>query len=162
MAYQLSPAILSNPTDASNVKSFDDAAAQMPLPYDSSEEYRRRLESVTASKTSKVKTTPTGRDMDQYQYLMSREKRVLDTVDRVVNDSLAKKDEGSTLLGLPVHTLAMRCAGSLRALLDDLVASRSIEDVVKALVDPLRRPYIGIAMVAIGVIVGLLEIAATP
>jgi hypothetical protein len=98
--------------------------------------------------------------MDQYQYLMSREKRVLDTIDRVVNDSLVKKEEGSTLLALPVHTLAMKSAGSLRALLDDLMVSRSYEDVIKALMDPERRPYIGIAMVVIGIIVGLLEIAS--
>ena len=155
MAYQLSPAILSNPTDATNLKSFDAAASQMPLPYDSSEEYRRLLESVTSSKSS-----PTGSDMDQYQYLMSREKRVLDTIDRVVNDSLVKKEEGSTLLDLPVHTLAMKSAGSLRALLDDLMVSRSYEDVIKALTDPMRRPYIGIALVVIGIIVGLLEIAS--
>ena len=156
MAYQLSPAILSNPTDATNLKLFDAAASQMPLPYDSSEEYRRLLESVTSSK----KSSPTGSDMDQYQYLMSREKRVLDTIDRVVNDSLVKKEEGSTLLALPVHTLAMKSAGSLRALLDDLMVSRSYEDVIKALMDPERRPYIGIAMVVIGIIVGLLEIAS--
>lgn len=156
--YQISPA--SNPTDATNLQSFEEAAAQLPLPYDSSEEYRRLLESVSSSKTSKVKTMPTGSDMDQYQHLMSREKRVLDTIDRVVNDSLSKKDDESSLLGLPVHTLALRSAGSLRALLDDLVVSRSIEDVVRALTDPLRRPYIGVALVTIGIIVGLLEIAS--
>jgi hypothetical protein len=149
-----------NKTDAVNDKLFAEAAVQMPLPFDSQAEYRKLLESVAENKSKNVNVSPTGSDMDQYQYLMSRERRVLDTVDRVVNDSISTRNEGSTLLGLPIHVLAMRTAGSMRALLDDLVTSRSIDDAIKALYDPLRRPYLGIALIALGVIVGILEVAS--
>ena len=146
-----------NSTDAVNEKLFAESVAQMPLPFDSQSEYRKLLESVTEDKH---KPNQVGSDMDQYQYLMSRERRVLDTVDRVVNDSISTRNEGSTLLGLPIHVLAMRTAGSMRALLDDLVNSRSIEDVIKALYDPIRRPYVGIALIAAGVLIGMLEVAS--
>lgn len=163
MSYLVSPASLVNPTDISNAKSFTEAAAQMPPPYDPNEEYRRLLETVASNQEGRPlgkKGFPTGSQLDGYQYLMSKERRVLDTVDRVVNDSLTKNEEGSTLLSLSVQALVMRTAGSLKALLDDLVVSRSTEDIIKALTDPHRLPYIGIALVAIGVMIGMLELAA--
>lgn len=149
--------------ELSDVKTVDKASNimdEMPPPYDSQSEYRKLLESVSENKSTNLSVSPTGSDLDQYQYLMTRERRVLDTVDRVVNDSISTQNEGSTLLGLPIHVLAMRTAGSLRALLDDIMISRSFDDVIKALMDPLRRPFVGIALIAAGVIIGMLEVAS--
>jgi len=152
------PALL-NPTDASAAADFSAAAAAMPPPFDPSEEYRMLLETTRKDgrRGGRSKVDASGRQQDAYQYLMSRERRVLDTVDRVVNDSIRNKEEGSTLLGLPIHELAMRTAGALRALLDDLIACRSLSDVKEALYDPARLPFLGVALVSLAVFVGMLS-----
>lgn len=130
--------------------------------YDPSEEYRKLLEVTDPVRRARqpVAKGPSdfsGRLPDSYQYLMSRERRVLDTVDRVVNDSIAKEDAEKTLFGMPVHELAMRTIGSVRALIDDLVAARNIADVAAALRDPRRRPYLGVAMVAVALLLASLQ-----
>lgn len=155
-----------NPTDMASADAATAALSELPPPFDPADEYRRLLESVAAEDDGRRGRrgggTPTVL-MDPYQQLMAKERRVLDTVDRVVNDSLAKRDADSatsSLLAQPVHVLAMRTAGALRALLDDLVASRSLRDVGQALSDPLRRPYIGVALVGIAVMMGMIELAS--
>lgn len=97
---------------------------------------------------------------DPYQYLMSREDRVLKTLNRVVDDNLANRHTTATtsLFAMPVHEIAMRTAGSLRSLLDDLLISRSIDDVKSAMFDPIRTPYLGLALVAIAILLGMIEI----
>jgi hypothetical protein len=133
--------------------------------YDPSEEYRKLLELTDPSRRlkdpkSSIAKGPSdfsGRLPDTYQYLMSRERRVLDTVDRVVNDSIVKDESERTLFGMPVHELTMRTVGSVRALIDDLISARNLSDVSAALSDPRRRPYLGVAMVAIALILASLQ-----
>ena len=129
--------------------------------FDPSDEYRRLLEAAAPRGAGGGGGGPEGssggRRPEAYQYLMSRERRVLDTVDRVVNDSIVKEDAGRTLFGMPAHELAMRAIGAVRALFDDLVAARSIEDATHALADPDRRPYLGVAMVAIALLMAAIN-----
>ena len=144
-----------NPTDAVNETAFREAAAQMPPPFDPSEEYRKLLAVAEGRERERD-----GTKQEDYQYLMSRERRVLDTVDRVVNDSIATREAAEGLLTMPLHLLAMRSAGALRGLLDDLVASRSLEDARRALSDRKRLPFIGVAMIAVAVLLGFVELSA--
>ena len=151
-----------NPTDAARKAAFDNGARAGPAPYDPSEEYRRLLEIATDGGGRKKKH---GRNdspaaPDAYQHLMSRERRVLDTVDRVVNDAVKHKsaDADRSLLDTPIHELAMRTVGAIRALFDDLVASRSIEDVLAALKDPTRTAYVGLALIALAAFLGALQV----
>ncbi len=154
----LSPAVL-GPTDASRAASFDAAAAAAPLPFDPSQEYRRLLEAAEPKRRAKKDGESLGKP-DAYQYLMSRERRVLDTVDRVVNDSITKEDTERSLLGMPVHELAMRTIGAVRSLLDDLIAARSVEDGRQAILDHGRMPFLGIALVALAVFMGMVHLAS--
>ncbi|GAX84784.1 hypothetical protein CEUSTIGMA_g12206.t1 [Chlamydomonas eustigma] len=120
-----------NKTDALADVTFAKAATSLPPPYDPSEEYRRILQIASADAKTAARAAnaeASGRQLDGYQYLMSREKRVLDTVDRVVNDSIRSDTKRTTVVGMPIQELAMRSVGAVSSLLDDLVASKSRSD----------------------------------
>jgi hypothetical protein len=145
--------------------SSDSSAAQQLGAFDPSDEYRKLLELTdphAARRLKKGKGAPgpsdlSGRLPDSYQYLMSRERRVLDTVDRVVNDSIVRDAGASSIFGVPVHELAMRTVGAIRALLDDLIAARSVSDVSDAIRAPRRLPYLGVALVSVALILAALQ-----
>lgn len=137
----------------------DPAATQDP--FDPSEEYRKLLELTAAEPSSGGRERRASRavsgESDAYQALMAKERRVLDTVDRVVNDSiLSRAAAESALFGMPVHELVMRTVGAMRALFDDLVASRTLAEAGAAVRDPQRRPFLGVALVAAAVFAGML------
>ena len=137
--------------------------SQQPDAFDPSEEYRKLLEAASPPRAGGGRPrakdpASTGKSMDAYQHLMSRERRVLDTVDRVVNDSIVREDGGRTLFGMPVHELAMRAVGAVRSLVDDLIAARTIEDAKTALIDAGRRPYLGVALVAAALLLAALNL----
>lgn len=94
-----------------------------------------------------------------YTRLMSKERRVLDTVDRVVNDSSERRASESLLHKMPVHEIVMRTLGATRALWDDIIEVRTVDDVVRALVDKQRLPYIGIMLIAIAVVLAVIQTA---
>jgi hypothetical protein len=155
MSSRMDPAVL-GPTDAARQTAFDQGASAGPTPFDPSEEYRRLLEAVdppapVRRNGANRRSSGSPAKPDSYQYLMSRERRVLDTVDRVVNDALTRDAGDRSLFGMPIHELAMRTLGAVRALFDDLVASRSLDDGLKALRDPIRMPFVGIALIALAV-----------
>jgi hypothetical protein len=151
-------------------------AAERAEPFDPSEEYRRLLD-LTAPDLARVGmrhprgAARTGRKRpvrsadpkdpgDVYQDLMARERRVLDTVDRVVNDASRERREAGTLAGMPVHEVVMRTVSAVTALFEDLVVCRSLEDLRAALaVEPARRPFLGIALVALAILLGMVHIA---
>ena len=161
----MDPAVL-GPTDAARQAAFDEGASAGPTPFDPSEEYRRLLEAVDPpapirrNGAANRRSSGSPAKPDSYQYLMSRERRVLDTVDRVVNDALTRDAGDRSLFGMPVHELAMRTLGAVRALFDDLVASKSLDDGVKALRDPARMPFVGMALVALAVFMLFLSAAS--
>jgi len=164
--YAVRAAMFQNQADAAAEAAYRDAAEGAPPPFDPSEEYRKLLEIAEPRRARRrprggVETVKAATDEGEaYQYLMSRERRVLDSVDRVVNDSVLRDAErGSLLFGMPCHELAMRTLGAVRALFDDLVSSRSIEDVLKAAADPARRPFLGIALVALAVFMGMVHLS---
>jgi hypothetical protein len=155
-----------NQADAAAEAAYRAAAEGAPPPFDPSEEYRKLLEIAEPRRARRrprggVETVKAATDEGEaYQYLMSRERRVLDSVDRVVNDSVLRDAERESLLfGMPCHELAMRTLGAVRALFDDLVSSRSVEDVLKAAADPARRPFLGIALVALAVFMGMVHLS---
>ena len=94
---------------------------------------------------------------DVYQELMKKERRVLDTVDRVVNDSRAK--ESVAFLNLPLHVIAIRMVAAVKGLLDDLMEARSYKDVARALLQPDRRTYLGMCVIALALIIMAVDTA---
>ena len=129
-------------------------------PYDARNEYRHLLELV--AKEDKKRT---GADVaasvgieskDIYQELMAKERRVLDTVDRVVNDAAERRLEETVFHRMPVHEIIMRTLGSMHALWDDLVTSTSAKDVWEALADKQRMPFIGLVLVTTSIVIALI------
>jgi hypothetical protein len=115
--------------------------------FDATSEYKALLDMVR-----KKDGNGTEGATDTYQYLMSREKRVLDTVDRVVNDSWRKDAETRTFLQLPLHEIGGRILSTLNAILEDLVAARNATSVYKALVHGERKIYTGIFLLTMALV----------
>ena len=135
------------------------AEAEAPKGFDAQDEYRTLLSLV--SKEKKRERRPRkGKDVSQedvYQQLMSKERRVLDTVDRVVNDAAERRHKETFLHRMPVHEIVMRTLGAVHALWDDLIMSKSIEEALEALSDKGRMPFIGISLIAIAIIVAVIH-----
>ena len=132
--------------------------AFVPHPFDPVVEYRALLDLTEDSrKKRRLDDLPPLSEPDVYSDLMAKERRVLDTVDRVVNDAVETRKERSPFSkqGMPVHEVAMRTMGALRSLWDDLISAQSLKDVMDALQDPSRVMYIGIALVALAVLMSL-------
>lgn len=156
----LDPAALPPPSMSGGGAGDGRARTAEGLAFDPSDEYRKILDTASPPRrnASAVGLEGSGgKKPDAYQYLMGKERRVLDTVDRVVNDAIVKERTEATLFGMPMHELAMRAVGAVRSLMDDLVAARSIDDVMAALSDAPRRPYLGVAMVAVALLLAALQ-----
>jgi hypothetical protein len=143
------------------------AAALQPREFDPSDEYRRLLEATDpraarrrwpGARQQQPPPSGTDRGDDVYQHLMSRERRVLDTVDRVVNDAAKSDARADTLASMPLHELAMRSVSAVRSVFEDLVACRTLDDLRRALtIEQARRPFVGLALVAAAVLIGMLQ-----
>jgi hypothetical protein len=131
--------------------------------FDPQDEYRRLLDLVSPGPPPARRGAKGGggggggggAEQDVYQQLMARERRVLDTVDRVVNDDLERQTTSSTLLRMPVHELCMRTVSAVRGLFDDLVeaaAAKSTADALAAIRNPNRLPFLGIASIALALL----------
>lgn len=142
-----------------NKEAFASENDSDPKPFDPVDEYRTLLDLTEDSrkKTRKGRPElPPVAEPDVYSDLMAKERRVLDTVDRVVNDAVeTRRQVRSPLSGMPVHEVAMRTMGALRSLWDDLISAQSLKDVLDALQDPSRVMYLGIALVALAVLMSL-------
>ena len=98
-----------------------------------------------------------------YQGLMAKERRVLDTVDRVVNDAARLEEEDPPLARLRLHELLVRSTGALRGLMDDLLEAaeaRSAPQALAALTDPGRRVFLGVCLLALGILLAVVQAAA--
>lgn len=94
-----------------------------------------------------------------YNNLMNTESRVLDTVDRVVNDSRLQQVQRNNFLNMSLLEIAGTTAQVMRDTYLDLVKVRSARDFVKAFTKRNRRIYLGLVLVV--VCVTLLALDAT-
>lgn len=88
-----------------------------------------------------------------YGRLMDKERRVLDTVDRVVNDARLQKIASKSILNMPVVDIVGRAGTSVSAIYQDILRIREPHDVITAFTKDDRRLYVGIIIVVISVIV---------
>lgn len=96
---------------------------------------------------------------DVYQALMRKEGRVLDTVDRVVNDRLRTDDDRRSFLQLPLHVIGIRLVRALRGIVDDLVEARNVETVLKAFTREDRRVYLGALVVVLALLIAAVDVS---
>lgn len=85
---------------------------------------------------------------DAYGSLMSKERRVLDTVDRVVNDARLQSTSERLFTNLSMAQIVANTARVVHAIYRDLVRARSLDDVVRAFTPMKRRIYVGLILVA--------------
>jgi hypothetical protein len=86
---------------------------------------------------------------DAYQALMQKERRVLDTVDRVVNDANRTDADGRSFFQLPLHVIGIRIIAAIRGVMDDLLEARSPGAVYAAFMRDDRKVYIGVLMLVV-------------
>lgn len=99
-----------------------------------------------------------GRDAqpsEVYQSLINRERRALDTVDRVVNDARKTALASTQLIDMPVRALMHRAMGTGRSVLDDLVVAKSGQDVGDALLSGERKVFFGVALILVAIAAAL-------
>lgn len=126
---------------------------------------RELYDDVTGGTMPTAPVEPAGGDRvgDVYQNLMAREQRVLDTVDRVVNDASRRRrgSRGSrkkrAFLNLTVHQVGVRTIAAARGLLDDLVAVRKPVDLYNALLHPERAVYLGVMLLLLAMCVAFVN-----
>lgn len=106
---------------------------------------------------------------DAYQHLMAKERRVLDTVDRVVAGSpsprpdrvvadAGRDEDPRGLLELPLHVLGIRVIGAVREAVEELLAAareRDPQRAVAAVLHEGRAPYLGLAVIALTVLLAM-------
>lgn len=86
-----------------------------------------------------------------YQSLLKRERRALDTVDRVVNDARKTELASLELVDLPMRDLARRALTTGKSIMDDLVEANSAADIGHALVSGDRKVFLGGALIMIAI-----------
>jgi len=103
-----------------------------------------------------------GRNGDEvYSNLMNVEQRVLDTVDRVVNDARLQEIERNSFLNMSLLEIAGKTAQVLRDTYLDMYRVRSVRDFVRAFTKRSRRIYLGIVLVLISIILLVLNATAS-
>lgn len=100
------------------------------------------------------------RGLDAYSALMSKETRVLETVDRVVNDARLSRSRNETFMNLSLSRAVSNLIETLHVTYDDLVSARSWEDALSAFTKPERRVYLGLTLMIIASIVMFLRATA--
>lgn len=90
-----------------------------------------------------------------YQSLINREKRALDTVDRVVNDARKTALASTQLVDMPIRALVHRGLITGRSILDGLVDAKDVSDVQQALFSGDRKVFLGAALILIAVAAAL-------
>lgn len=139
------------------VRSMSSLAPDAPMPW-KDPEYVRFVQTVAGTR---VDGTSVGHESappsEVYTDLMSRERRALDTVDRVVNDARKTELRSSELVDLPVRELAGRAMVAGKAILDDLVQARDARDVGAAMLRGDRKVFVGAALVTIALFAAFLS-----
>ena len=97
---------------------------------------------------------------DVYGNLMSTEERVLDTVDRVVNDARLQTTNQDSFLHMSLFDNAAATARTLHDTFLDLSRVRSARDVQLAFIKKDRLLYLGVVLVLVAVTLIVLDLAA--
>lgn len=123
-------------------------AAGEPRPYDGAEAHRALLDAVHGR--GAFSESASASKPEVYQYLMARERRVLDTVDRVVNDARRVEEKHTSLLEMPLQEVIMRAMSALKGLFQELLAARSLAEAKEAFAHGERRVFLGVCLVLLG------------
>ena len=126
-------------------------------PFNPSDEYQQLLDAVSAKGAFGGTEGDRPKGPDPYNYLVGREKRVLDAIDRMTAERMAQTDREQSIFGASLATHANRAIQSLRGCLDDATAIRSPRDAIRVLhrsivVDDARRLYLGTFLVLLALI----------
>jgi len=98
---------------------------------------------------------------DRYSALMNKEQRVLDTVDRVVNDArLAQARQGS-FLDMSLLQVVGRMGEVLREAWTEVIAARSPRAVLAVFTPPGRRVYFGAALVLAALFLAVFHVTSS-
>jgi hypothetical protein len=97
---------------------------------------------------------------EAYQALMATERRVLDTVDRVVNDARWVDTRNAQFIHLPLSEIGARTMATGKAALADLVAARTPTDAAAALLAGDRKIYFGLVLVALALALFFISVSS--
>lgn len=97
------------------------------------------------------RSQPATRPSEVYQSLLNRERRALETVDRVVNDARKTELASYELVDLPMRDLAVRAMKTGKSIMDDLVEANNATEIGRALVAGDRKVFLGAALIMIAV-----------
>jgi hypothetical protein len=89
---------------------------------------------------------------DEYQQLMAKETRVLETVDRVVNDAQFLRGRESEFLARPLREVGERAVAEAQAAFEEALAARTPRALGEALLGGERKIYLGLALLALAVL----------
>lgn len=133
-----------------------EAEADSPMPWNDPE-YVRFVQALDGQ-TNKVSTSGMSDrgDVNQkpsevYQSLLNRERRALDTVDRVVNDARKTELASLELVDLPIRDLARRAMTTGKSMMDDLVEANNAYEFRDALVSGDRKVFLGAVLIIIAI-----------
>ena len=101
-----------------------------------------------------------GHDLDEvYQELMNKEKNVLDTVDRVVNQKRRKSVRDEQFINMPVYAVVMRFGTVLSTLVSDVVKARSVRKAWAAVHREDRGIYVGLLLIIIALFLLIVQVS---
>ena len=94
---------------------------------------------------------------DRYQRLMEKEERVLDTVDRVVNDARLQEIKRTSVLDMSLFQILGKTGEILYDMYIEAFTVRSWRDAKDLFTRSDRRIYIGLVITAIGFFLGFIQ-----
>lgn len=99
-----------------------------------------------------------GRNGDEvYTNLMNKEERVLNTVDRVVNDARLQKIHRRSFLNMSLMEVASRTVDVVREIFHEMFVVESAREFTNAFTRIDRRPYLGVVLIIIAAIIMFVE-----
>ena len=98
---------------------------------------------------------------DRYGDLMRQEARVLDTVDRVVNDARLQQIKKTSVIEMSMMEIIARTAEVVHDMYLELFTVRSMEEIKNVFIKQERRVYLGIIVTIIGFLIGFIQLSTT-
>jgi hypothetical protein len=133
-----------------------DDTEPVPTPWQDPQ-YRAFMDIIAPREPS---DTRSGAQPEAYQALMATERRVLDTVDRVVNDARWVDTRDAQFVNLPLSVIGTRAMAAGKAIVTDLVAARTPTQAAAALLHGDRKIYVGLALVALALILFFVSVSS--
>jgi hypothetical protein len=97
---------------------------------------------------------------DVYGALMQKEGRVLDTVDRVINDARLRKSSSRLFTNLPLKNVAFNTARVVQAVYRDLLRVRTLRQFQEVFTPLKRRIYLGVVLVCLAVFIMVVQVSS--